>query len=96
MARIGIIGVGKMGLSHLAIFGAHPDVEIVGIVEPQSFVASAVKSQTGIETYKNHERLIDETRPDASSWPPRRSPTWRWPRTPSSTTCRCSSRSRSR
>ncbi|MCB0999852.1 MAG: Gfo/Idh/MocA family oxidoreductase [Acidimicrobiales bacterium] len=65
MARIGIIGVGKMGLSHLAIFGAHPDVEIVGIVEPQSFVASAVKSQTGIETYKNHERLIDETRPDA-------------------------------
>ena len=65
MARIGIIGVGKMGLSHLAIFGAHPDVEIVGIVEPQSFVASAVKSQTGIETFKNHERLIDETRPDA-------------------------------
>lgn len=65
MARIGIIGVGKMGLSHLAIFGAHPDVEIVGIVEPQSFVASAVKSQTGIETFKNHERLIDEARPDA-------------------------------
>lgn len=64
-ARIGFVGVGKMGISHLAIFGAHPDVEIAGICEPQSFVASTVKSQTGIETHKSYEKLIDEARPDA-------------------------------
>ncbi|MGD9703668.1 MAG: Gfo/Idh/MocA family protein [Acidimicrobiia bacterium] len=65
MIRIGLIGVGKMGISHLAIFRAHPDVEIAGICEPQSFVASSVKSQTGIETFKSFEKLIDHAELDA-------------------------------
>ena len=31
MLRVGLVGVGKMGISHLAILGAHPEVEIGGI-----------------------------------------------------------------
>ncbi len=65
MLRVGLVGVGKMGVSHLAILGAHPDVEIGGICDNQSLVTSAVKSQTGIETYKNYERLIDQAELDA-------------------------------
>ncbi len=65
MVRVGIIGVGKMGLSHLALFNAHRSVEVTGICEPQSFVASAVQSQTGIETYKSYEKLIDKAPLDA-------------------------------
>jgi scyllo-inositol 2-dehydrogenase (NADP+) len=57
--RTGLIGVGKMGISHLAIAGAHPDLDIVGICDSQGFVLSSVRSQTGIETYKNFEKLID-------------------------------------
>ncbi len=63
--RVGIVGVGKMGLSHLALFNAHAGVTIGGICEPQSFVASAVESQTGIGTFKSHEKLIDEVPLDA-------------------------------
>ncbi len=65
MVRVGIVGVGKMGLSHLALFNAHSQVDVTGICEPQSFVASAVESQTGIETYKTHEKLIDNAPLDA-------------------------------
>ncbi len=65
MVRVGLVGVGKMGISHLAILGAHPEVEIGGICDNQGFVMSAVKSQTGIETYKNFERLIDAAELDA-------------------------------
>jgi scyllo-inositol 2-dehydrogenase (NADP+) len=65
MVRVGIVGVGKMGLSHLALFNAHAQVDVTGICEPQSFVASAVESQTGIETYKTHEKLIDNAPLDA-------------------------------
>lgn len=54
-----------MGISHLAILGAHPDVEIGGICDNQGFVMSSVKSQTGIETYKNFEKLIDQAELDA-------------------------------
>lgn len=65
MVRVGIVGVGKMGLSHLALFNAHAGVQVTGVCEPQSFVASAVESQTGIETFKTHEKLIDSGRVDA-------------------------------
>ena len=30
MIKVGIVGLGKMGLSHLAIVNAHPEVELVG------------------------------------------------------------------
>lgn len=49
-----------MGISHLAIAGAHPDLDVVGICDSQGFVLSAVNSQTGIETYKNFEKMIDK------------------------------------
>ena len=65
MIRVGLIGAGKMGMSHLAIFGAHHDVDLVGLCEPQSFVASSIRSQTGIETYKSFEKLIADGGLDA-------------------------------
>ncbi len=65
MLRVGLVGVGKMGVSHLAILGAHPEVDVGGICDSQGLIASAVKSQTGIETYKDHERLIDRAELDA-------------------------------
>ena len=33
MVKIGIIGIGKMGVSHLSILGAHPSVEVVGVCD---------------------------------------------------------------
>ena len=64
MLRTGLIGVGKMGISHLAIAGAHPDLDVVGICDSQGFVLSAVRSQTGLETYKSFEKMIDRAQLD--------------------------------
>jgi scyllo-inositol 2-dehydrogenase (NADP+) len=54
-----------MGMSHLAIFGAHPDVEVAGLCEPQPFIASSIRSQTGIETYKSFDKMIEQGGLDA-------------------------------
>lgn len=56
--RAGLVGAGKMGLSHLAILGAHPDVDVVAICDNQGLVTSAIKSQTGIETYKDARKMM--------------------------------------
>ena len=36
MVRAGIIGLGKMGISHCAILGAHPDVDLVAVCDTSS------------------------------------------------------------
>ncbi len=59
MLRTGLIGVGKMGVSHLAISQAHDDLDVVGICDSQGFVLSLIRSQTGIETFKSYEKMLD-------------------------------------
>ncbi len=43
MIRVGIIGIGKMGISHLAILGAHPDVEVVGVCDTSKMMTEAIE-----------------------------------------------------
>lgn len=65
MIRLGIVGLGKMGLSHQSILGAHPDVELVGICDSNSYLLGMLKKYTGVDTYSNLNRMLDETRLDA-------------------------------
>jgi len=46
MVKVAIIGLGKMGMSHCAILGAHSDVELVGMCDPDSLLQSAFKKLT--------------------------------------------------
>jgi len=39
--RIGLAGLGKMGLSHLAIFKTHPEVEVVAACDPSAYLTDA-------------------------------------------------------
>lgn len=43
MIKVAVIGLGKMGLSHVAILGAHPDVELVALCDTSKIVLSAFK-----------------------------------------------------
>jgi scyllo-inositol 2-dehydrogenase (NADP+) len=63
--RVGLIGAGKMGLSHLAIVRAHPDVELAAICDDAGYVLSALEKHTKIPTYKDHREMIDRGRLDA-------------------------------
>jgi len=64
MIRAGLIGVGKMGISHYAILGAHPDVQMSAICDSSTYVTSALRKHTGIETFKNHKKMIESAKLD--------------------------------
>ena len=54
-----IIGLGKMGLSHAAIVGAHPDVDMVAICDTSSLVLDTFKKYSKTRTYSDYKELID-------------------------------------
>ena len=57
MKRLGFIGIGKMGISHLAIAGAHPGAKIVGVADPSTFLMNVLKQYTEFNLfadYKSH------------------------------------------
>lgn len=58
--RIGIVGVGKMGISHLAIARAHPQLDVVGVCDNTPLVLSGIRSQLELDTFKNFETMVDE------------------------------------
>lgn len=65
MVRVGIIGLGKMGISHLSILGAHPKVEIVGVCDTSSLVLSVLDEYCNYKCFKDYNKMLDETMPDA-------------------------------
>ncbi len=60
MLRAGIVGLGKMGLSHAAIVGAHPQVKMVAVCDTSKFVLTGFKRYTSTSTYTNYRQMIDE------------------------------------
>jgi predicted dehydrogenase len=65
MLKVGIIGLGKMGISHAAIAGAHPDVEMAGVCDTSSFMLNAFKKFTSTETFSDFKEMIKTQHPDA-------------------------------
>ncbi len=64
MIRIGLIGIGKMGLSHFAIFNANPDVEVVSVCDPSSLMLMGAEKYLNKKTYKDYKKMIDESELD--------------------------------
>jgi predicted dehydrogenase len=60
MIKGAVIGLGKMGISHAAILGAHPDVELVAICDTSSLVLDAFKKFTGVRVYSDYQKMIEE------------------------------------
>jgi predicted dehydrogenase len=63
--RIAVVGLGKMGLSHLAIVKAHPDVELAAVCDASGYVLGVLKKYTGVATYSDYERMLREADLDA-------------------------------
>lgn len=59
MIRAGIIGLGKMGISHCAILGAHPDVNLVSVCDTSSLVIDAFKRYARFECFSDYQKMID-------------------------------------
>lgn len=65
MIRTGLIGLGKMGISHCAILGAQPDVNLVAVCDSSSLVIDAFKKYTKFECHSDYKKMIDTMNLDA-------------------------------
>ena len=65
MIKVALIGAGKMGLSHLSILGAHPDVEVVGVCDTSKMVLDVMDKYTKFPAFTDHEKMLDKAKPDA-------------------------------
>ena len=57
MIRAAVVGLGKMGLSHLAIFRTHPNVNVVAVCDTFGMLLSGLNKYTGLKVYSNFEEV---------------------------------------
>lgn len=65
MIKIGIIGAGRMGITHYSIINSHPDVEIESIADPSTLILTMMSKYLPVKTFKDYNELMEETKPDA-------------------------------
>ena len=65
MIRLGIVGLGKMGLSHLAIARMHPDVDVVAVCDSSSYVTDVLTKFTDLRSYSRFNDMLDGAALDA-------------------------------
>jgi len=58
MLKAGIIGLGKMGISHAAIVGANRDVELVAVCDTSSLVLDVFKKYAAVTTYTDYSKMF--------------------------------------
>lgn len=59
MLKAGIIGLGKMGISHAAIVAPHRDVELVAVCDTSSLVLEGFRKFTKVRVYDDYKKMID-------------------------------------
>ncbi len=65
MIRVGVAGLGKMGLSHLAMIKAHPDVDVAAVCDPAGYVVDVLGKYTGVRTFTSYTAMLAEAELDA-------------------------------
>jgi scyllo-inositol 2-dehydrogenase (NADP+) len=56
--RVGMVGLGKMGLSHHAMMNVHPDVKVVAACDSNSYVTDVLARHTGLNCYGSYEEML--------------------------------------
>jgi scyllo-inositol 2-dehydrogenase (NADP+) len=65
MIRTGMVGLGKMGLSHLAILRAHPRLELVAGCDTMGYLTDVLEKHTGLKCYADYDQMLREAKLDA-------------------------------
>jgi predicted dehydrogenase len=58
MIRLALIGLGKMGISHLAIANSHPNVQLVAVCDTNAYVSSTLNKYTGIKVSSDYRQVL--------------------------------------
>ena len=64
MVNTAVIGLGKMGISHLSILNGNSDVKIVGVCDKSGFVLDALKKLTNFKCYDSYEEMFEKQKPE--------------------------------
>lgn len=64
MIKVAVAGLGRMGISHVAIANSHPDVEIVGVCDVSQFVLGALQQYSIFACFDNYDKMLEATKPD--------------------------------
>ena len=65
MVRVAVVGLGKMGLSHLSIINAHPRVTVAGVCDASGYVLDVLGKYTGLAVFSDFDRLLASSEVDA-------------------------------
>lgn len=65
MVRIGMVGLGKMGLSHLAVLRAHPAVQLVAACDSSAYLTEILGKHAALKCHADFDRLLAEETLDA-------------------------------
>lgn len=60
MLRGGVIGFGRMGLTHYSILNNHPEVEFVAVCDSSAFMLRNLRKHLSVETFGDYRKMIDE------------------------------------
>jgi scyllo-inositol 2-dehydrogenase (NADP+) len=63
--RVALIGVGKMGLSHLAILNAHPDVTVAAVCDRSGYLLDVLGKYGGFNCYSDYDEMLTAEKLDA-------------------------------
>ena len=65
MIRVGLVGLGKMGVSHLSMVAAHPLVTIGGVCDTTGYVLDVLSKYTGFPVFLNYDEMLRTAELDA-------------------------------
>jgi predicted dehydrogenase len=65
MLRFGMVGLGKMGLSHFAIVNTHPGVKVAAVCEQNAYLTDVLTKYTGLKCYDDYDRMLRDEQLDA-------------------------------
>ena len=57
MIKLGVVGLGKMGLSHFSIANAHPQTAVVAC-DASGFLLDIVRKYSALPTYKDFDDML--------------------------------------
>jgi len=60
-----MVGLGKMGLSHLSIARAHPQLDLVAGCDATAYLTDVLSKHAGLKCYADLDRMLDGERLDA-------------------------------
>lgn len=65
MIRLAVVGLGKMGASHLSIINSHPLVQVVAVCDPTGYILDVLAKYTGLGVHSDYEEMLRTVELDA-------------------------------